>query len=182
MNMSRRCLAGSNACNPRNCKLWCSANEQIVSLQNPGCYRSIMEATASIRIGFLHHRTPCFPLRPVVSAPASTILRLLPHQEVAGRAWVGSSTRHCALCLCTFLQQFLPSSSLHCWPHYTPCIVNYTDVIYIMWNVQSAKIMVGRWGGAMVGTAQLRLSKADPARRGPMQCLNHVSALRLGML
>ena len=34
----------------------------------------------------------------------------------------------------------------------------------------------------MVGTAQLRLSKADPARRGPMQCLNHVSALRLGML
>ena len=37
------------------------ANEQIVvlvRLQNPRCYRSIMEATASIRIGFLHHPTP----------------------------------------------------------------------------------------------------------------------------
>ena len=38
-------------------------------LQNPGCYRSIMEATASIRIGFLHHPTPTTqPLQPFYPA------------------------------------------------------------------------------------------------------------------
>ena len=122
-----------------------NVNKQSVfamRLQNPGCYRSIMEATASIRIGFLHHRTPCFPLRPVVSAPASTILRLLPHQEVAGRAWVGSSTRHCAAYTLHWI--FFP---LLCTALTTThfAIAHCADVIYAKWSVQSARQHSG-WG------------------------------------
>ena len=73
---------------------------------------------------------------------------------------------------------FIPST-LQCSFHYHAILWHCADVIYAKWNVQDSisMVVVG-----VVGSGQPRLSNARPACCRPVQCLNHVSALCLGML